>query len=516
MTISSGLSAAACRLAIGAAVCFGAGAAQADEPLIGDDIAFEHLVDRGRVVNAIVTLDADALTDIAIQFSEAERVLLRPHKVLPTDRIMKLAVKASVESRREDTLNRLEQYARQNAKDQLANEISAARKLAGTARTAVAVSTLPIGQLSPDVAALYEEYQDLLKTARIVGEGRILDGLESSLQNDDIGLPDALRDQLMAQIADSRAAIPAADSTSASLYELLVKPSRGNLNQSIVGYCRARIGRRVGDGECATLVTEAYKETGARRFPPNGPDADYVWGRFVYGIEVSGGLEVEDGTTGSRGAQPGDIIQFRNASFKGQQVNTDGSRRTWTARYTHHTAVIASVSGRRWTVYHQNVGPQGKSETAKRIVQIGRINLNEMDSGWLKVYRPVSTLTAVSRSGMDPDEGVSTSGTGSVRLRGAVGGPKQYDSSVSSGQKKVFTIDVIGGATSIQVHAMGDPQDALHVRVVGALSGLEYGAGTTDENGFVSLDFTHLFVAKVNVVVTNQGFAEVPFMLRTN
>jgi len=398
MSIFRGSTAVFSKLAIVATVCMSASTARAEEPFIGSDAAFEHLVDRGRLVSAIRSLDAEALADIAIQFCEAERSLLRPPGAIPTDDLLQLAIRAGVERRHEDSLNRLERYARQSERQQLADQIAVARKLAGAARTTVPEPLLPIEDVTPELVSLYQEYKDHFSEAKLLGDSLLLSGLEASLQNEDNGLPEVLRTHLLASIADCRTTMPNKDNVSASLYSLLSAASRGSLNQSIVQFCRSRIGRRVGDGECATLVTEAFQAIGARRYPPHGPDADYVWGKSVYGLQVSGGLNIEDGVAGSGGAQPGDIIQFRNATFKGQQVNADGSRRSWSSRYPHHTAVIASVNGGRWTVYHQNVGPSGKSEDAKRIVQIGRINLRELDSGWLKVYRPVSALSGASRS----------------------------------------------------------------------------------------------------------------------
>jgi hypothetical protein len=389
------------RLALFAAICLLSRSLPAKEPFTGSDIAFEHLVDRDRLAVAIENLDAETLADVAIQFCEAERILLRPHQLIRAEALMNLAIRAAVEKRRAEILHRLETYARHTARTPFVEQITAARSLAGAARSTADSPLLPIEDVTEGLLALYHEYKQHLETARVIGDGQMLTGLESSLLNDDNGLPEALQSHLLNQIADARNTLPEAGIPSSTVDTLLFASSRDMLNQPIVGFCRARLGRRVGDGQCATLVTEAFKAAGARRFPPYGRDADYVWGRFVYGLEMSGGLEMEDGAIGTGRVRPGDIVQFRNARFEGRRVNANGSWNSWTSQYPHHTAVVATVNGRRWTVYHQNVGPSGKSKDQKEIVQIGSINLNELASGWLKVYRPVSALSRVSRGDGD-------------------------------------------------------------------------------------------------------------------
>ena len=64
---------------------------------------------------------------------------------------------------------------------------------------------------------------------------------------------------------------------------------------------------------------------------------------------------------------------------------------TWTSwstmTATHHTAIVASVSGNTITVYQQNVTNSGHPP---KVVQVGTLNLNDMKQGTLWVYRPVA------------------------------------------------------------------------------------------------------------------------------
>ena len=110
-------------------------------------------------------------------------------------------------------------------------------------------------------------------------------------------------------------------------------------------------------------------------FPKRG---DYVWGEQVALLEYerreTGGL---DSLTKVR---PGDIIQFRNVRLAGR--GPGGGTYGMTA--DHHTAVVASVdpAGGELTCYHQNWG--------RMIVKQDRMQLKDMQSGWMRIYRPVA------------------------------------------------------------------------------------------------------------------------------
>ncbi|MDB5349854.1 MAG: hypothetical protein JWN86_1101 [Planctomycetota bacterium] len=159
---------------------------------------------------------------------------------------------------------------------------------------------------------------------------------------------------------------------------------KSDLNSQVLAYAKRALGTKVGDGECATLADEAVRTAGGKRFynlGPSGKDADYVWGRKVTTLTTSGGS--------ISSIKAGDIIQFRNVSFSMQQKVTkrDGSYRTTTSTssYGHHTAVVSGISGNFINLLQQNVGSQGKSADAKKIVQNGQI--------WGKSFSTTSTAS---------------------------------------------------------------------------------------------------------------------------
>jgi hypothetical protein len=151
-----------------------------------------------------------------------------------------------------------------------------------------------------------------------------------------------------------------------------------DLNQKVVRYCEQNLGRQVGDGECAALAAAALRSAGAivrLRDHPN--PGDYVWGRFIMDCEAAGGGQVGSGTGDN--VRPGDVIQFRNAVFRGRT-----STGTYTSTARHHTAVVYRVSNDDmvFTVLHQNSG-------GRRYVTTKTFNLHDLKEGWVRIYRPL-------------------------------------------------------------------------------------------------------------------------------
>jgi hypothetical protein len=151
----------------------------------------------------------------------------------------------------------------------------------------------------------------------------------------------------------------------------------GNPGRKVLAFCTRHLGRKVGDGQCASLAAAALDAAGASRRAPDFPAAgDYVWGGFVTSVEAE--------RRGVRGipsiarTRPGDIIQFRNAHFEG--ISPGGG--TYWMRADHHTAVVESVNPAAGTVtiLHQNWGRM----TVKRDTLV----LTDLKRGWLRFYRP--------------------------------------------------------------------------------------------------------------------------------
>lgn len=153
------------------------------------------------------------------------------------------------------------------------------------------------------------------------------------------------------------------------------------INDRVVKFCKAKLGKAVGDGECGSLVTEALTAAGARTsrdYKDHPNDGDYVWGEQVYLLEVKAGKRTEEAAKGQK-VRPGDVVQFRDAKFSGR--NAGGFYLTSSP---HHTAVVAAVqnNGRTLAVLHQNAN-------GKKVVTQQAYHLADLKEGWVRVYRPV-------------------------------------------------------------------------------------------------------------------------------
>jgi hypothetical protein len=124
----------------------------------------------------------------------------------------------------------------------------------------------------------------------------------------------------------------------------------------IVAFCNRWFGRKVGDGECATLAVEALKHVNAYLSREDSPaPGDYVWGHLVahFAGSARGAVGIEKLTT----VRPGDIVQFRDAHFDGPVRHRH--RGTYRGVYKHHTAVVVeiNVAGGMISVLEQNATP---------------------------------------------------------------------------------------------------------------------------------------------------------------
>jgi hypothetical protein len=155
------------------------------------------------------------------------------------------------------------------------------------------------------------------------------------------------------------------------------------LNRKVAEYARGRLGEKVGNGECTTLASAALRSAGAKLYSFRGTGGDYVWGRPVESFGE---------------ALPGDVVQFRDAVFKGKSPLPGRRTLSWRYEYPHHTAVISEVRDRGKTVLllHQNIGPEGAPVEQKQIVTQTTLRADSLQKGgrvW--IYRPV-----------DPDDDV--------------------------------------------------------------------------------------------------------------
>lgn len=153
-------------------------------------------------------------------------------------------------------------------------------------------------------------------------------------------------------------------------------PKLPELNRQILQFGTDNLGKKVGDGECASLVFAAFDKVGAKPpadlpapKPPMMKD-DFVWGRLLEPKEE---------------ILPGDIIQFRDVEIK-----IVGRNFMYNYSYPHHTAIVAEVKGKqKFIVFQQNVGSPDKTDEQRRIVQKDSLDLSAKVKGTVWFYRPL-------------------------------------------------------------------------------------------------------------------------------
>ncbi len=148
----------------------------------------------------------------------------------------------------------------------------------------------------------------------------------------------------------------------------------------VLAFCRENYGKKVGDGQCTSLVVQALKSAGQAGISKDAPGAgDYVWGQLV--AFVAGQRKGAKGVESLVQVRAGDVVQFRDARLEGASHDGGGGHYSVTA--PHHSAVVADVDFGKGllVVFEQN------ATRTKEVVR-STLYLSDLTKGWLKIYRP--------------------------------------------------------------------------------------------------------------------------------
>jgi len=169
------------------------------------DPAFDRYVDAQLLGQAWESQDAAALTDVALQVAEGERVLMRTHKLTPADKLFGLAAKLAQEAQDQATLDRLTKAADQLGKKDLLAQLQSSKKLGGATRDAG--PSVSLDNLTADEVSAYGMYSTRLKQARVAGDGATLHELVEEIRGN-TALTEPSRKHLMYLIEHASAALP--------------------------------------------------------------------------------------------------------------------------------------------------------------------------------------------------------------------------------------------------------------------------------------------------------------------
>jgi hypothetical protein len=153
--------------------------------------------------------------------------------------------------------------------------------------------------------------------------------------------------------------------------------SQSQTNARLLNFCRAYLGRKLGNGQCSELAVYGLPAARARL------DFNNLWGSTVCqfsGVNGSPTVNIPGGKRGQKpDIRPGDLIQYEGVKFEKHWEGGYSFK-----EYPHHTSVIEHVSrdGLTLTVLEQNVG-------GTQYVLRTKLFMPELTAGTMRVTRPI-------------------------------------------------------------------------------------------------------------------------------
>jgi hypothetical protein len=138
------------------------------------DPAFAHYVNMSLVTSAWASLDPNLFIDVGLQFAEAERVLMRHHRLLNSEMFFELALRSAVDRKDLEALKRLALVAEARQNDALRSEIDSMQQLSAGARDLVMLSRVPQGELSEEDLERVADAITQMRRASILGDPEAL------------------------------------------------------------------------------------------------------------------------------------------------------------------------------------------------------------------------------------------------------------------------------------------------------------------------------------------------------
>lgn len=180
-----------------------AGMVKADSPETNSvsDPAFNVYVNPDTLYLARNTAEASLMVDVALQLAEGEKILLRSHRAISAEEMLKLAAKVAATKGDEETLARLNKATEKLGKPELVEEFSSIAKLVGASRNA----EKPVFSTGDDkvLAQFVEGIIDAIDDAALLQNAVKLQKIEQSVSQ--IPLSEKLAGEITDYIAKLRA-----------------------------------------------------------------------------------------------------------------------------------------------------------------------------------------------------------------------------------------------------------------------------------------------------------------------
>ncbi|WP_437192282.1 hypothetical protein [Planctomicrobium sp. SH527] len=169
-----------------------------------NDPAFNQYVDITLLGPAWSAKDAAALTDIALQLAEGERILLRSHKAGSSKDLLNLATKIAQSSDDKAALGRIEQAATHLKYDDVVASTKSSNKLAGASRRDEPAMKVDLNQTSLQGIATYSYLLDQLRNAELLSDKSALESFDSVIDTTS-GLTEAQKEFLKRRSGEIKA-----------------------------------------------------------------------------------------------------------------------------------------------------------------------------------------------------------------------------------------------------------------------------------------------------------------------
>ena len=173
--------------------------------------AFEKFANLHHLASAWRNLDSAAMTDSALLFAEAERVLLRSHRSVKASDVFDLAIRVATEKGDKISLGRLGKALKQSGDKERVAQVTMAIQAAGASRAVDPVL------IEGDVATI-QSVQSEIQSARVAGSKTQLAAIGESLA--DLLITDDQKAALKKEIAEASESTSDADDVPKAVAEL--------------------------------------------------------------------------------------------------------------------------------------------------------------------------------------------------------------------------------------------------------------------------------------------------------
>jgi hypothetical protein len=144
--------------------------APADIPADLRDPGFERFVDLPALRQALRDADAALLADVALQLAEGERVLLRQHRAVRSEKLFRIALQAAAEQRDLITIDRLAKAVQARGDKDLADYLAVVRKTAQGSRRPTPAQLAAAESLSPEAQTVFRGLLEEVRLLKMIGD----------------------------------------------------------------------------------------------------------------------------------------------------------------------------------------------------------------------------------------------------------------------------------------------------------------------------------------------------------